>query len=332
MNNAIMPFTSFEDLRQLGNVLVRSGFFQDSGDEAKAIIKVLAGREMGVGAIEAMTGINIIKGRVALSANLIAAQIKRHPRYDYRVVRIDDEACVIDFYQDGERVGTSEFTAADAKRANLGGDNWQKYRRNMLFARAISNGAKWYCPDAFAGPTYTPDELGAEVDGETGEIVQSTAVVVEDTPKPEPPRAPTKTAPRRSARPPAQAGNGDSDNDDVHQNDTKQAAVEYSGDARWWKMNRQSVINAAVRATKSAPEHIINQLIAGVRDERIEPDLEDKLLIAYAIDPDSYSPPPADAPDAPAPEGEATQPELDKWFEPKDKPSEEAAKAAIEGA
>jgi len=33
----------------------------------------------------------------------------------------------------------------------------------------------------------------------------------------------------------------------------------------------------------------------------------------------------------PAPEGEATQPELDNWFGPKDKPSEEAAKAAIDG-
>jgi hypothetical protein len=41
----------------------------------------------------------------------------------------------------------------------------------MLFARAISNGAKFYCPDAFAGaPVYTPDELGAEIDPETGEL------------------------------------------------------------------------------------------------------------------------------------------------------------------
>jgi hypothetical protein len=44
----------------------------------------------------------------------------------------------------------------------------------MLFARAISNGAKFYCPDAFAGaPVYTPDELGAEIDPETGELWRS---------------------------------------------------------------------------------------------------------------------------------------------------------------
>jgi hypothetical protein len=29
----------------------------------------------------------------------------------------------------------------------------------MLFARAISNGVKWYTPDVFSGPVYTPEEF-----------------------------------------------------------------------------------------------------------------------------------------------------------------------------
>lgn len=53
----------------------------------------------------------------------------------------------------------------------------------MLFARAISNGAKWYCPDLSGGPLYTPDELGAQVDGETGEVIDAPRIVVEP-PKP----------------------------------------------------------------------------------------------------------------------------------------------------
>ena len=58
--------------------------------------------------------------------------------------------------------------------------NWRKYPRNMLFARAISNGARWYCPDLFGGsPVYTPDELGAEVDGETGEVLGDARIVSE---------------------------------------------------------------------------------------------------------------------------------------------------------
>jgi hypothetical protein len=60
----------------------------------------------------------------------------------------------------------------DAKRANLTGkDNWTKYPRNMLFARALSNGQKWYAPDVFNGATvYTPDELGAVTD-EDGNVI-----------------------------------------------------------------------------------------------------------------------------------------------------------------
>jgi hypothetical protein len=41
----------------------------------------------------------------------------------------------------------------------------------MLFARAMSNGVKWFCPDVMNGSTvYTPEELGADVD-EDGNIV-----------------------------------------------------------------------------------------------------------------------------------------------------------------
>lgn len=185
-------------LAELGNVLVKSGFFADARDAAQAIVKVLAGRELGFGAIASMTGINIIKGRVSLSANLIASAIKRTQRYNYRIKELTNERCTLEFIEGGQAVGVSTFTAEDAKRANLGGDNWQKYPKNMLFARAISNGAKWYCPDVFGGPIYTPDELGAVVDGETGEVVEAQ---VRDA-KPDPGLGETLNPPP-SVKPPA---------------------------------------------------------------------------------------------------------------------------------
>lgn len=148
------------DMMTLGGVLARSGYFQDARDEAQAIVKVLAGQEMGIGAISAMTGIYIVKGRITLSANLMAAQIKRSGKYDYRITRMDDTGCVITFYQAGQPIGESAFDEADAKAAGLlNGDNWKKFPRNMYFARAMSNGAKWYTPDVFSGAVYTRDEL-----------------------------------------------------------------------------------------------------------------------------------------------------------------------------
>ena len=166
------------DVMELGTLLSKSGYFKDATDAAQAVVKVLAGQELGFGPVASMTGIYIVKGRVTLSANLIGAAVKRSGRYDYLVAELDDQKCIIAFYTGSgdqmREIGVSSFTIEDAKRAGLTGDNWKKYPRNMLFARALSNGAKWYCPDVFGGPVYTPDELGVPVDGETFEVVDVT--------------------------------------------------------------------------------------------------------------------------------------------------------------
>lgn len=164
---------------ELGRVLAQSGYFQDAREAAQAAVKVMAGQELGLGPIASMTGIHIVKGKVTLSANMIAGQIKRSERYDFRAAFEGETACEVTFFENGEEVGRSRFSMDDAERAGLIGPGpWVQHPRNMLFARAISNGAKWYCPDVFAGPTgpiYTPDELGLEVDGETGEVMEAPA-------------------------------------------------------------------------------------------------------------------------------------------------------------
>ena len=160
----------------LGNVLAASGFFADSKEGAQAAVKVMAGQELGFGPIASMTGIYIVKGRVTLSANLMAAAIKRHPAYTFRVKEHTAEVCTIDFLEDGEVIGTSSFSMDDAKAAGLASsETYKKFPKNMLYARALSNGAKWYCPDVFGGAIYTPDELGEEIDPESGEILNPTA-------------------------------------------------------------------------------------------------------------------------------------------------------------
>lgn len=165
---------------QLGEVLAASGFFQDSRGAAQAAVKVMAGQELGFGPVASMTGVYIVKGRVTISANLMAAAIKRHPAYTYRVKAHTETECAIDFIEDGEVIGTSTFTMDDAKKAGLlSSQTWKSYPRNMLFSRALSNGAKWYCPDVFGGPIYTPDELEVEVNGETGEVLNPDAITPE---------------------------------------------------------------------------------------------------------------------------------------------------------
>lgn len=174
--NALTKNHSVEELGRIGQIFVTSGFFSDTKDAAQAIVKVMAGQELGFAPIASMTGVYIVKGKVSLSANLMAAAIKRSGRYTFKVLQLDAKECSIEFYEilggKRESIGISSFTMAEAAQAGLAGSaTWKNFPRNMLYARAMSNGAKWYCPDVFGGPIYTPDELGAAVDGETGEMV-----------------------------------------------------------------------------------------------------------------------------------------------------------------
>lgn len=162
-----------DDLSRIGKMMAISGYFTDAREAAQAAVKVQAGLEMGFGPFASMTGIHIIQGRPAVGANLMASAVKSNPKYDYRVRAMSDKECRIEFFEriggKLESIGVSSFTDAEAKRAGV--KNMDKFPRNMLFARAMSNGIRWYCPDVFSGnPTYTPEELGADVDDE-GNIV-----------------------------------------------------------------------------------------------------------------------------------------------------------------
>jgi hypothetical protein len=166
------------DARITASAFFKSGMFPNLKNEAQAYVLILAGEEMGVGPMEAVTGITLIQGKPTMSANLLAALVKRHPRYDYRVADHSDSTCRIEFIQDGEVSGVSEFTLDDAKKAGLGGNQtWKKYPSALLFARALTQGVRWYAPDVTSSAAYTPEELGSDVEPED---VQNTPPVVQE--------------------------------------------------------------------------------------------------------------------------------------------------------
>jgi len=163
-------------VQRLGSLLQASGYFSDIKDAAQAAVKVMAGDELGIAPVAAVMGIHIIKGKVSLSGNLIAAMIRRHG-YNYRHTKFDNKGCTLEFIgKDGTTVlGESSFNEEDAKTAGVFSDMYRKFPRNMYFNRAISNGAKWFCPEATCGlPIYVPEEMGATVN-EEGDYISSPA-------------------------------------------------------------------------------------------------------------------------------------------------------------
>jgi hypothetical protein len=160
----LAPVAGQLDPMTIAKVFRASGMFPDIQSEAAAATKIIIGRGLGLTDYDAMSGLHIIKGKAVLAANLMAAAIKRSGKYDYRVTEHTDAVCTIDFYGGGVKIGSTSFSIEDAKRAGLGGDNWKKYARAMLFARCISMGYRTHCPDALgAAPVYVEAHGESEI-------------------------------------------------------------------------------------------------------------------------------------------------------------------------
>ena len=174
---------SVDDASRIANAMAQSGYFQDAKNASQSFVKIMAGHELGFGAFASMAGVHIISGKPAIGANLMAAAVKAKGKYNYRVTEMTDKKCSITFMERNgdkwENIGESVFTFEDAMKA--GTKNLDKYPRNMLFARAMSNGVKWYTPDIFMGAAvYTPEELGAETD-EEGNVIDAEFVKEPET-------------------------------------------------------------------------------------------------------------------------------------------------------
>jgi hypothetical protein len=182
---SIVQQLPISELMNLAKAFAESGMFADTKSAAQAIVKIQAGQEIGIPPFAAMTGIHIIQGKPTIGAGLIASRLKGSGKYDYRVVDASEKVCSIDFYQGNTKIGNSTFTIEDARKALT--KNIDKFPKNMLFARAISNGVKWYCPDIFSGPVYVPEEMQVvtteeathiEVDTTIDEIINDIQVCV----------------------------------------------------------------------------------------------------------------------------------------------------------
>ena len=156
--------TLFELDQRRAKAYSESGYWPDAASIAKALVKIEAGRSLNLPPIVAMSEIHVIDGKPSLGAGALAALVKSSGRYDYRVIHLDGTRCVLRFFDRGQALDpVSEFTIDDARVAGLLNKGpWKQYPRNMLFARAMSNGVAWHCPDVTSGRVYVPEELGGD--------------------------------------------------------------------------------------------------------------------------------------------------------------------------
>jgi hypothetical protein len=145
---------ALETLEKLSTYFIDSKLY-GVGDQkalvAQAIVKMMAGKDLGISPFLAMKEIYIIPSnngnRFMYSANLVARLVKQSKIYNYKIVKLTNQECSIDFYENGQLEGNSMFTMQDAIDAGLATNpTYKKFPRNMLRNRAITNGAMWFCP------------------------------------------------------------------------------------------------------------------------------------------------------------------------------------------
>lgn len=176
-----------EQIQSLGATLIASGLLPDQIKKPETALAImLKGDEIGIGTMHALSHIVVISGKPAMSAELMAALAQR-AGHKIRVMESTPERCVVVGIRrdDPSHETRIEFSMDDARRANLAGKgSWKTYPVDLLRSRAISRLCRTSFPDAIAGMSYTPEELGAEVN-EDGEVVGSPQPQVEDHGEPE---------------------------------------------------------------------------------------------------------------------------------------------------
>lgn len=137
-----------------------AGYFKDLRNVSQAVVKILKGRSLGIDDFTSCDQINMINGKPTLNANLLASLIRKSKDYDYEILEKTDTVCSIRILRKGKPLDPVEtFTIEDAKRAGLARNpTYNSYPRNMLFARCISNAARFHCPDITTG-IYVPEDF-----------------------------------------------------------------------------------------------------------------------------------------------------------------------------
>jgi len=170
---------------QLAKIAAASRCFGLADDDdatiATACMKILMGMEYGLSPTISLKAIHMISGTPTLSYQTIGMLIKRSGKYDYKKGEHTDKKCVLEFFEGGVSVGTSEYTIEDASKAGLlekRNSLWLKIPKSMLFARALTTGANQYCGEIFGGPIYSPGaDFGEQTEAEV--YGNETAVEVE---------------------------------------------------------------------------------------------------------------------------------------------------------
>lgn len=145
----------------MAETAVNSKMYKNVGEKAGIMMVMLAARELGISPMMSLNGgLNIIQGKVEISARMMNALIRK-AGHSITIVESSDSGCKLK----GKRADTGDtaevsYTIQEAQKAGLvkTGGGWTKNPKDMCFARALSRLARQLFSDVI-GIGYVEGEI-----------------------------------------------------------------------------------------------------------------------------------------------------------------------------
>lgn len=157
--NASLEPSNLAEAMKMSDLLASSTMVPNDfrGKPANVLVAITWGKEIGLGAMQALQGIAVINGRPSLWGDAALALVRGHPACASVREGTEGEGDArhgwCEVMRRGEQPQRRTFSVADAKRAGLWGKSgpWQQYPDRMLQLRARGFAIRDVFPDALRG-------------------------------------------------------------------------------------------------------------------------------------------------------------------------------------
>lgn len=175
MSNLMIPVT---DMKYMAEAFAKSKLFGvKNPEEAMALMLIAQAENLHPAA--AIRDYHIIQGKPALKADAMLARFQSAGG-SVKWKELSDKIVKAEFSHPSGGTAEISWTMEDAKRAGFASkDNWQKFPRQMLRARVVSEGIRTVFPGVVVG-AYTPEEVQDFDDKPTVQQTEEAAPVIDD--------------------------------------------------------------------------------------------------------------------------------------------------------
>lgn len=147
----------WEVMKGMAQVFVQSGAFPATDNMPKVMVKMQAGRELGMLPVQAIQSMFFVHGKLGMYGQALLALMKKNGLKVQWKEMTAQKVTAIFSSEEQEPVEIS-FGDEDAKRAGIFSGNYLKYPQDMYVARVVSRAAKLF-PELVGAPIETVEVL-----------------------------------------------------------------------------------------------------------------------------------------------------------------------------